>query len=575
MGESALAREVRRRALFGTVLGGAIALVMGCAAEPEIAADLVLRNGKVVTVDDANPEAEAIAVLDDTILAVGSYTEISGYIGRRTQVIDLEGRLAIPGFIESHGHFLGVGDAKMQLDLMHVANWDEIVSMVATVAADAPTGTLIRGRGWHQEKWDRPPPGNIEGLPTHHTLSAVSPDNPVVLRHASGHASFANAKAMEMAGITRETRDPPGGEIVRDADGNPIGAFRERAQRLLGPASEYAAPTDPRRQAELAAEEALSKGVTSFHDAGVRFETVDLYKQMVDDGALGVRLWVMIRESNRRLAQLLPEYRMIGYGDHRLTVRAIKVSADGALGPHGAWLLRPYSDLPSSRGLNTSPIDSLHETARLAVGHEYQLCVHAIGDRANREVLDVFERAFRANPDRSDLRWRIEHAQHLHPDDIPRFGELGVIAAMQGVHATSDGPWVIPRLGERRAREGAYVWRSLWETGAVISNGTDAPVEDVDPIASYYATVSRKLNDGSVFFPEERLSRMEALQTYTIKAAYAAFEEEIKGSLTPGKLADITVLSKDILTIPEGEIPTTDVVHTIVGGKVMYSREED
>ncbi len=559
-----------RVAASGALLAGALALVSGCATEAQVAADLVLRNGVVVTVDDAVPDGEAIAVLGDTILAVGSDSAIDRYIGPQTEVIDLEGRLAIPGFIESHGHFLGVGDAKMQLDLMSVANWDEIVAMVAEAVAEAPAGALIRGRGWHQEKWDREPPGNVEGLPRHETLSAVSPDHPVILRHASGHASFANAKAMEMAGITRDTPDPPGGEIVRDADGNPIGAFRERAQGLLSAAAEYAAAPDARRQAELAAEEALSKGVTSFHDAGVSFETVDLYKQMVDDGDLGVRLWVMIRQPNDRLAELLSQYRLIGYGDQRLTVRAIKVSVDGALGPHGAWLLEPYSDLPTSTGLNTSPIEDLHETARLAVEHGYQLCVHAIGDRANREVLDVYQAAFQANPDVADLRWRIEHAQHLHPADIPRFAQLGVIAAMQGIHATSDGPWVIPRLGEQRSRKGAYVWRSLWDTGAVISNGTDAPVEDVDPIASYYATVSRKLKDGGVFFPEQRLSRIEALQTYTIKAAYAGFEEDIKGSLTPGKLADITVLTKNILTIPEEEIPTTGVAYTIVGGKVMY-----
>ncbi|MGD8700024.1 MAG: amidohydrolase [Gemmatimonadales bacterium] len=561
--------------LLVTLLVVAVASVIGCAGEPELAADLVLRNGKVVTVDEAVLDGEAIAIHGDTILAVGSDDEIARYIGADTEVIDLEGQLAIPGLIDSHAHFMGIGAAKMQLDLMQVANWDEIVSMVAEAVAEAEPGELIRGRGWHQEKWDREPPGNIDGLPTHHTLSAVSPDNPVVLEHASGHAAFANAKAMEMAGITRETPDPDGGEIVRDAAGNPIGAFRERAQGLLSAADEYAAPSDPRRQVELAAEEALSKGVTTIHDPGVSFETVDLYKQMVDEGALGVRLWVMIRQPNDRLAEHLSDYRMIGYGDDRLTVRGIKVTADGALGAHGAWLLEPYEDLPSSTGLNTSPIADLHETARLAMEHDYQLCVHAIGDRANREVLDVYQTAFEANADKSDLRWRIEHAQHLHPDDIPRFAQLGVIAAMQGVHCTSDGPWVIPRLGEQRARAGAYVWRTLWDLGTVISNGTDAPVEDVDPIASYYATVSRKMKDGDVFFPEQRLTRMEALQTYTIKAAYAGFEEDIKGSLTPGKLADIAVLSRDILTIPEDEIPTADIVYTIVGGKVMYRKEAD
>jgi predicted amidohydrolase YtcJ len=561
----------RRRALLGIVLFSALALTAGCAGEPG-AADLVLRNGKVVTVDDAVPDGQAIAVRGGRILAVGSDSAIAEYVGPETEVIDLDGQLAVPGFIDSHAHFMSIGAAKMQLDLMGVANWDEIVAMVADAVAEAAPGELIRGRGWHQEKWDRVPPGNVEGLPTHYTLSAVSPDNPVILTHASGHASFANAKAMEMAGITSETPDPPGGEIVHDADGNPIGVFRERAQGLLSAAYENAAPSDPRRQIELAVEDALSKGITTIHDPGVSFETVDLYKQVVDEGALGIRLSVMIREPNEQLAEHLADYRMIGYGDNHLTVRAIKVVSDGALGSHGAWLLEPYSDLPTSTGLNTVPMETLRETARLAMENDYQLCVHAIGDRANREVLDVYEAAFQANPDRSDLRWRIEHAQHLNPADIPRFGQLGVIAAMQGVHCTSDGPWVIPRLGEQRAREGAYVWRSLWDTGAVISNGTDAPVEDVDPMPSYYATVSRMMKDGTRFFPEQRLTRMEALQTYTINGAYAGFEEDIKGSLTPGKLADITVLSQDILTIPEDEIPSTEVVYTIVGGKVMYSK---
>jgi predicted amidohydrolase YtcJ len=525
-----------------------------------------------VTVDPDVPDGEAIAILDDTILAVGSDRDIRQYVGRETEVIALNGQLAIPGFIDSHGHFLGIGNAKMQLDLMSVANWDEIVTMVEAAVSDAPPGALIRGRGWHQEKWDTPPPGNVEGLPTHHSLSAVSPDNPVVLTHASGHASFANARAMEMAGITSATPDPSGGEIVRDADGIPIGVFRETASGLLRGAYENAPPADPRRQAELAVEEVLAKGVTSFHDAGVGFGTIDLYKQMVDDGSLGVRMWAMIRSSNASLAERLPDAKLINYGDHRLTVRAIKVSIDGALGPHGAWLLEPYTDLPTSSGLNTRPMSSLVETARLAIENDFQLCVHAIGDRANREVLDVYEQAFRRNPDKTGLRWRIEHAQHLHPADIPRFGELGVVASMQGIHCTSDGPWVVPRLGEQRAEEGAYVWRKLMETGAVVNNGTDAPVEDVDPLASYYATVSRRMKDGTVFYPDQRLTRMEALQTYTINGAYTAFEEDIKGSLTPGKLADITVLSQDILTIPEDDIPATEVVYTIVGGKVMYER---
>ncbi len=560
------------RHLIGSCFVLAMVSTLGCYAEPEVAADLVLQGGRIVTVDDDVPEGEAIAMKGDTVLAVGSNREIRAYIGSETEVIDLDGMLAIPGFIESHGHFSGIGAAKMQLNLMAVANWGEVVSMVAAVVGDAATGELIRGRGWHQEKWDVTPEPNVDGLPTHHTLSAVSPDNPVVLRHASGHASFANAKAMEMSGITRNTPDPPGGEIVRDASGEPIGAFRETAQGLLGGAYEGAEGSDPRRVLQLANDEVLSKGITSFQDAGSGFGTVDLIKEMIDDGSLDVRLWVMLRVSNDRLAERIADYRIIGYGNDHLTVRAIKRSLDGALGPHGAWLLEPYEDMPTSSGLNTSTVASVRETARIAAEHDFQLCVHAIGDRANRETLDIFEEAYRANPERTDRRWRVEHSQHLHPDDIPRFGQLGVIASMQGIHCTSDAPYVLERLGERRAEEGAYVWQKLMQSGAVVTNGTDAPVEDVDPIASFYATVSRRLNDGRVFYADQRMSREEALRSYTINGAYAAFEEDSKGSLTPGKLADVTVLSQDIMTIAEDEIPTTEVVYTIIGGKVVYSR---
>jgi predicted amidohydrolase YtcJ len=533
-------------------------------------ADLVLTNGRIVTVDESRPDAEAMAVVDDRIVALGTAAEISSFVGPETEVLDLEGQLAIPGFIESHGHFLGVGDANMQLRLMPTESWEEILAMVEAAAAEAQPGELIRGRGWHQEKWTSTPEPNVDGVPLHHALSAVSPDNPVILRHASGHASYANAMAMEMADIDRDTPNPEGGEIVRDADGNPIGMFRETAQRLLRPATEGATPPDPHRQVELAQEEALRKGITSFQDAGSSLATVDMLREMAEAGDLDIRLWVMLRGSNDVFRERLADYRMVGVGNNHLTVRAIKHSIDGALGPHGAWLLEPYEDLPSSTGLNTTPVDVIEETAGLAAEHGFQLCVHAIGDRANRETLDIFQRTFEANPELTNLRWRVEHAQHLHPDDIGRFAEMGVIASMEGIHATSDAPYVVERLGEQRAREGAYVWQELMQSGAVVTNGTDAPVEDVDPIASYYATVSRRTVDGSVFYPDQRMGRMEALESYTINGAYAAFEEDLKGSLAPGKLADVTVLSKDILRVPEEEIPSTEVVYTIVGGKVVY-----
>ena len=554
---------------FWFITVGVLIVSCGSSVEP---VDVVLHNGKIITVDELHPEVQALGIRGDQIVVVGTNEEVDAYIGETTEVIDLEGQLAVPGFIESHGHFLGVGNAQMQLRLMDAQNWEEIVALVAAAVEEAQPGQLIRGRGWHQEKWNPLPERNVEGFPLHDQLSEVSPNNPVLLTHASGHATFANARAMEMSGITSATPDPDGGEILRDARGNPIGVFRETASRLLRGASADATPPDPRRQAELAVQEALAKGITSFQDAGSSFETVELLKNMVDDGSLGIRLWVMLRESNEALAARGKDYRMIGYGDNRLTVRAIKRSIDGALGSRGAWLLEPYSDSPESTGLNTTTPESISETAAWAIDNDFQLCVHAIGDRANRETLDLYQRTFEANPDKTDLRWRDEHTQHLHPDDIPRFAELGVIAAMQGVHCTSDGPYVVARLGEQRAAEGAYVWKSLIETGAVVANGTDAPVEDVSPIASYYATVSRRLADGSVFFPEQRLSRLEALKTYTINAAFAAFEEDIKGSLTVGKLADITVLSKDVMTIPEDEISSTEVAYTIVGGRVMYSR---
>ena len=365
--------------------------------------------------------------------------------------------------------------------------------------------------------------------------------------------------------------------------GEPTGMLRETAQRLVGSALSKARESmtleelaeESEMMATLAAAEALENGITSFQDAGSSFGRIDLFKQLADEGKLPVRLYVMISASNENLAESLPEYRLDGYGDSRLTVRSIKRSIDGALGTHGAWLLEPYEDLPSSAGLNTSSVESVTETAVIAAKHGFQLNVHAIGDRANREVLDIFENTFDSIEELSAGRWRVEHAQHLNPSDIPRFAELGVIPSMQAVHQTSDALWVYRRLGEERARDGAYMWQTLWQSGAVVTNGTDVPVENISPIASYYSTVSRRLTDGSVFFPDERLSREQALQSYTLNNAYAAFEEDIKGSLEPGKLADITILSQDILTIAEEDIPSTEIDVTIVGGEVLYTRSTE
>jgi predicted amidohydrolase YtcJ len=543
-------------------------------------ATLVLRNGKIVTVDAAMPEAQAIAVRGDRIAAVGTNAAVQPYIGPATRVIDLRGQLAIPGLIESHGHFMGLGQSKMTLDLMDVKDWNEIVSMVGAAAKQAQPGDWILGRGWHQEKWSSVPKPNVEGFPFHDALSKVSPNNPVLLTHASGHASFVNAAAMTAANITASTQNPSGGEILKDAKGQPIGLLRETASGLAGRAldawrsKKTAAErdTDARRQLELAARAALEAGVTSFHDAGSNFNTIDVIKKVAAEGGLGVRLWVMIRDSNENLAARLAQYRAVGLNNHFLTIAAIKVVADGALGSRGAWMLEPYADSPSSVGLPTNSPESIAQTARIALEHDVQLCTHAIGDRANRETLNVYERAFKQRPDQKDLRWRIEHAQHISAADIPRFGQLGVIPAMQANHATSDAPYVPARLGARRAEEGAYVWQKLMKSGAIIANGTDVPVERIDPMANFHATVTRKVKDGSVFYGDQRMTRAEALKSYTWNGAFAAKEEALKGSLAPGKLADITVLSKDIMTVPEDEIPSAQVVYTIVGGKVAYAR---
>ena len=548
-------------------------------------ADLVLRNGRIITVERDIPEAQALAARDGKIVALGSNQQVQPFISPSTRVIDLSGRLAIPGFIEGHGHFMALGASKMALNLRDTKNWDEIVALVGSAATVAKPGSWILGSGFHQAKWNKTPVPNVEGFPLHQSLSDSSPRNPVWLTHASGHAGFANAEALRRAGIRRNTPNPPGGEILRDSEGNPTGLLKERAQDLVTraieadrsrlPASELA--EEARRQAELAARECLSKGITTFQDAGSNLATVDLLRSMEKDDKLGLRLWVMLRDSNAKLSANLSKYRIIGDANGHFTVRAIKRQIDGALGSHGAWLLAPYSDLPANApnrsGINTEDLADIRSTAELAVNNGFQLCVHAIGDRANREVLNLYESVFKEHPDKRDLRWRIEHAQHLDPADIPRFAKLGIIASMQGIHATSDGPFVIARLGFQRALAGAYVWQKLMKSGAVVTNGTDTPVEDVDPIACFYSSVTRKLKAGAVFFGDQKMSRLEALRSYTINNAYGSFEEPVKGSLKLGKFADVTVLSKDILKISEDEIPSVKVDFTIIGGKVLYERE--
>ena len=543
-------------------------------------ADLVFSGGRVLTLDARHSEAEAVAVSAGLIVAVGTAAEIAPLIGAETRVIDLAGRSLIPGLIEGHGHFLGLGEARMTLDLRASASFEALVEQVAAAVAQAAPGEWITGRGWHQENWA---PGALplfDGVPAHAPLSAVSPDNPVLLIHASGHAAYANARALELAGITAASADPAGGEIVRDGYGEPTGFLRQAAQRPvreafarwldgLGEAERQARFL---RQVELAAETALAHGITGFHDQGQRFDDIDRLVELDRRGGLPLRLYVsVIGESNADLARRLPDYWQLAEGPGLLTVRSVKRHLDGALGTHGAWLLRPYADRPDAAGLPQMTMADLAETAALAYRYGFQLHTHAIGDRANRETLDLYASIY-AQAGSEALRWRIEHAQNLHPDDVARFAELGVIASMQGIHATSDGPWVPLRLGAERAERKAYVWRSLLDAGTVICNGTDVPVEPIAPMASLHASITRQMANGEAFFPAQRMGRIEALRSYTLNCAVAVFEEHRLGSIEVGKLADLVVLSGDFLAVSEAELAGLVADLTVVGGQIRFQR---
>ena len=550
-------------------------------------ADMVIHNGTIYTMSDYNPIAETVIVKDGKIMNVGNQINYRSYIGEKTKILDLNGATMIPGFIEGHGHFMGLGYAKMRLDLSVVDSYDELVDMVAEAVEKAPPGEWILGRGWHQSKWLPTPSPLVKGFQTHDKLSAVSPNNPVWLTHASGHAGFANAKAMEIGGITAESEFGFGGEIIKNLRNQPTGIFNERAQNLISKhveipsydaGSKSDSDTDQQNSSlalELAVKECLENGITSFHDAGAGKESIQTFRDGINSNKLKIRLYVMLTSRDPKLLEEWykngPE---IGTGNDYLTIRSIKLNADGALGSRGAWLLNEYTDRPGHFGMATQSIDYVYEVSKNGLKHGFQVNAHAIGDRANREILNQYQKVFNEYPEKAnDLRWRIEHAQHIDPEDIPRFGELGVIPSIQGIHMSSDRPWAINRLGRKRIVESAYVWRDLIDHGAVIVNGTDVPVEPIDPLASFYASVTRKTLKGvpnNGYEPKQKMTRLEALKSYTINAAYAAFEEEIKGSIEIGKYADFTVLSKNIITIPENQLLNTKVLYTIINGKIEY-----
>lgn len=552
-------------------------IAASCSQKSKTVADLVLTNGQIYTVNKAMPSAEAVAIKDGKILFVGTDADVQEYIGDKTEKIDCKGQFVMPGFIEGHGHIHGLGHSLMSLDLSDTKSWEEIVAKVAEAVKKAKPGDWIDGRGWHQEKWDHIPATNYIGYPYHEELDKVSPDNPVVLGHASGHSVYVNAKALEVAGIIGSTKNPEGGEIVKDKSGKIVGVLAETAQGIVWNA--YSTWMDKRPREEqiatwvesirLAEQECLRLGVTSFQDAGSSFEEVEGLQMLAKQQQLNLRHWVMIREGNAELRAHANLFPIADDPNGFLRVKAVKAALDGALGSYGAWLLEPYSDRAGWVGENTLSLDSLKAIAEFCWKNNLQLCVHAIGDKANRETVNIFSGQIQQDKTK-DHRWRIEHAQHVNPAEIPRFKEWNIIASMQAVHCTSDAPFVEKRLGAERAATGAYMWKAFLDAGVVVTNGTDVPVEKVNPLASYYAAVTRKQKNGTAFYPGQKLTREEALYSYTMANAYAAFQEKEKGSIEVGKYADIILLDKNLVTCKEEEIQQTKVVMTLVGGKQKF-----
>lgn len=554
---------------------GQVGKTQGQSVEP---ADVIITGGTVLVCNQQMQVAEAMAISGNRIVAVSSNAVIGRLAGPKTQRIDATGKVLTPGFIDSHLHLLGLGETLQLLDLSLTSRWEEIVEKVAAEAKTKPKGTWIEGHGFHQDKWQTKPQDTVEGYPVHDLLSQAVPDHPVLLTHASGHAIMVNQQAMKLASITGQTPNPDGGEILKKTSGEPTGLFRENADELIyavyrrasARLSEAERLNLLRERVKLASDECLKHGVTMVHDAGTSIRDILVLQKLAERKELPIRASVMVRDARRTTTDWLENHAPWSSEDLFLQVRSVKLSIDGALGSHGAWLLEPYYDLNNSAGLNTLSMDELNEIAGVCYKKNWQLCVHAIGDKANREVLDVFERTFQGN--RSDLRWRIEHAQHLHPIDIPRFAKLGVIPAMQANHCTSDATFVPQRLGDRRSAEGAYVWRSLIDAGSIIANGTDAPVERVDPRASLYAAVTRQLANGKQFYPEQCMTRTEALLSYTLWSAKACFSEENLGSLEPGKLADFVIWDTNLLDCDPKQILTAKALTTYVNGKPLFEK---
>ena len=555
-----------RRLLLALIAAASVACQSSPPAER---ATLIIHNAQVYTVNSLQPTAQAVAVRGDRIVLVGSNQAALDLRGPDTRVIDARGGTLVPGLQDSHGHFTDLGASLQVLPLRGTTSYEQIVDMVRARAATARPREWIQGRSWDQNDWA------VKDWPTHQSLTDAAPNNPVYLTRVDGHAALVNKMALDAAGITRETADPAGGRLIRDANGEPAGVLIDSAQDLVAAKIPDPTPAQLEEQILLADGQARKLGLTSVHDAGTTPATVEAYKRLIDDGRLKTRLYVMLRGP---MTMLEPEFNkgpLINYANQHLTVRAIKIGADGALGSRGAALLEPYSDEPGTSGLMTTPPEEIYAQTLAASRAGFQTCIHAIGDRGNRVAMDVFERVQREVRGARELRMRNEHAQILDAAEIPRFAKLNVIASMQATHATSDMPWVPARIGRARMQEGAYVWKRLLATGVVLANGSDFPVEEPNPMLGLYASITRQDPAGRPpggWMPEERMSREEMLKSFTWNAAYASHAETDLGSLEVGKLADMVLVDKNVMTVEPKEILSTQALVTVIGGDVVYEK---
>ncbi|MCY7379516.1 MAG: amidohydrolase family protein [Gemmatimonadaceae bacterium] len=553
------------RLLLALVLAPLGTMVAQRSAPPS--ADLVVTNARIHTVDDARPMVAAMAIRNGTIVFTGSVREAMALRGATTRVVDMGGRTIIPGMVDAHAHLLGLGQSLRNVDLVGTKSLDEVIARVVERAKGQPAGAWILGRGWDQNDW------SDTRFPTHDALSRALPNNPVWLTRVDGHAGYGNAAAMRAAGVTTATVDPSGGKIERSATREPTGVFIDNAKSLVERSIPAPTREDNRRAISAAIAESHKWGLVGLHDAGESRTTIDLMEEMAKAGQIPFRLYIMVGDDSAAITHYLARGPQSGLYDNRLWIRSFKLYADGALGSRGAALLEPYSDDPNNRGLLLSAPAHIQDVAARALRAGFQVNTHAIGDRGNRVVLDAYDAALSANP-AADHRFRVEHAQILSHDDIPRFAAMGVIPSMQAVHQTSDMYWAGSRLGIGRVL-GAYAWRSLLNTGIVVPNGSDFPVEAVNPLLSFHSAVSRQDAENwpvGGWMPEQRMTRDEALKSMTIWPAYAGFQDAIMGSLAPGKLADFVVLDRDIMTVPERDILGATVIATWIGGKPVYER---